>query len=113
LSKTFKIKRGDTLPQMRSTISTSEGVTDLTNVASVSLFFKRLSVVLERAGVVEAPATSGVISYTFVPGDWAEGEFATGRYRLEFELTYTGGSILTAPTSGFVTLVVESDLDDA
>ena len=39
------------------------------------------------------------------------GTLAEGRYYLEFELTALGGKVSTAPTIGYATLIVESDID--
>lgn len=42
---------------------------------------------------------------------WAAGQTDTaGRYNTEFEFTLTGGRPLTAPTDGYVLVIIEPDL---
>ncbi len=114
MSTTFTIKRGDTVPSMVATISsTVDSVTtvvDLTLATEVLAFFDSSGVILERACVVDANPLLGKVSYTFVDADWATGQFAVGSYKLEFQVTFSDGSILSVPTSGYLKLTVKPDL---
>ena len=116
MATTFTIKRGDTVPSMVATLSsTVDEVTsavDLTTASAVVAFFEDSALaILERACTV-VTAASGIVSYTFLDTDWETGNFAVGSYKLEFQITFASGAILSVPTSGYCKLVVKPDLDD-
>ena len=113
MSGIFTIKRGDTRPVLRLELTSAAAPIDLTSATSVQIFFKQpATAALERAGVIDTPASAGVVTYTFVDADWATGGFALGKGRLEVEVTLTSGDILTVPTSGYGEFEVVSDLGD-
>lgn len=113
MSGTFIIKRGDTRPVLRLELTSAAAPIDLTTAAAVKIFFKQpTGESLERTGVIEAPATDGVVTYTFVAGDWIAGQFGIGNGRLEVEVTLAAGDILTVPTFGHGAFNVISDLGD-
>lgn len=110
MSVDFTIKRGDTIPTLTASLKDETGAAvDLTGAAVVLNARSSQGVVRTRACVIAAPATSGVVSYTFVAGDWAS-DFLAGRYQLEFEVTFAGGAKLTVPTDGYKLMVVVADL---
>lgn len=116
MSTTFTIKRGDTIPSMVATLSsTVDGVTaavDLTTATEVMAFFEDATLtVLERECTV-VTAASGIVSYTFLAADWNTGNFAVGTYKLEFQVTFAVGEILTVPTTGYCKFIVKQDLED-
>lgn len=113
MSDSFTIKRGDTRPILRLELATASAPLDLTNATSVSILFKQSGAVqLERAGVIDDPATAGVVTYTFVDADWDAGQFVLGMGKLEVEVTLSGGYILTVPTVGYGSFRVTPDLGD-
>lgn len=64
--------------------------------------------VLDRNGVVDSPATAGIVSLTLVAGDYGAGKLEAGKsYRVEIE-TLPGP--LTHPDTTYETLVVLQDL---
>lgn len=111
----FYLRRGDTLPALLATVRNVSGtVVDLTSVTGVVMrmipqtggdsIAKTMSIV--------APATNGQVTYQWVTGDWSGPDALTDGtiYNLEFELTYSGGNILTIPTRGFKTLEITHDI---
>lgn len=113
MSGTFIIKRGDTRPVLRLELTSAAAPIDLTTATSVQIFFKQAAAeAIERAGVIESPATAGVVTYTFVDADWASGGFAIGKGSLEVEVTLAAGDVLTVPTKGYGDFIVTTDLGD-
>lgn len=109
----FRIKRGDTLPALTTTLKDAAGAPiDLTNVTTVTLLAQKNTggTALSRACVKESPQTSGKVTYTFVTADWNAGGFTVGRYNIEWELVYSTGAKLTIPTDGYLVLQVGQDL---
>ena len=110
------IKRGDTLPTLTATLSGPPGsVTgvapplNLTSVTSGKLIMHRAGVTLERALVLLAPLTDGMVEYSFLDADWDD--IVAGVYKVEFELTYNDNKIRTVPTDDYCQIVVTEDLD--
>lgn len=124
MSTTFKIKKGDTLPILDATLSDADGVViDLSSATEVlAQFTRRLDgdgaivtgeTMVERDATIEAPATGGRVTYQFdITDDWtAPGDLDAGTYDLEFQVTFSGGDVLTVPTVRYLTLVIYEDLD--
>jgi len=101
----FRLKQGDRLPKLRAALTDSNGAAlDLTGATVAFRFRARGGALLTLAGVasVVAPATSGVVEFS-----WGAGDSATpGVYESEWVLTYAG-SAQTVPTSGYLVVVVE------
>lgn len=110
MSSTFSIKRGDTLPVLRATITLNGEALDVTG-STVEFYFDRDGVTLTRSATLVTPA-SGIVEYAFVSGDWAPGAFDVGRYLFEAQITFSGGDILTVPTSGQLSVRVTQDISD-
>lgn len=108
----FTIKRGDTLPTLSVTIKLNGVAVDLTNVSTATMLFKRATTVLSRYAEISPTPADGVAFYNFVADDWtAVGDsFSVGKYSMEIELTFDDNTILTSPSSGYASLVVEQDL---
>lgn len=53
---------------------------------------------------IDGDPTQGVVQY------WYDGTIVPGTYDLEVEVTSPAGSIITSPTEGYNTLLVEPDL---
>lgn len=103
----FTIKAGDRLPKLRMALTDGEGAAlDLTDVTTVT-FRLRLQrggslVALAGSAAVVAPATGGVVEYS-----WGAGDTATpGEYFGEWVLTYAGPVTRTVPAPGYVTVEV-------
>jgi len=112
MSTTFTIKRGDTLPLMRCTLTQDASPIDLTTATAVEVYFSSATEVFTRSATVAADPTTGVVTYAFQDSDWLAGQFAVGGYKVEIQVTFTDGTILSIPTSGYGKLVVKPDLSD-
>jgi hypothetical protein len=102
----FVIKAGDRLPKLRMTLA----ALDLTSVTGVTFRLRAQRggalVTLTGTAAVVAPATSGVVEYS-----WGAGDTATpGDYFGEWVLTYAGPVTRTVPAPGFVTVTVAAVL---
>lgn len=107
----FTIRRGDTLPVLTATLSATGGsALDLTG-ATVEMHLSRAGVTHDRACAIASNPATGVVTYSFAAADWTGASaLVAGTYRIEFEITFTGGAVLTVPTTGHYELVVEEDL---
>lgn len=103
----FRIKRGDTLPALLLAIKDRNGAAvDLSDCESATLRIGIAGTVLERAATIKDPQTDGRVSYDFLAEDWED--IPRGRFVAEVRLTFTGGSVLTAPTTGGFIVDVEA-----
>lgn len=112
----FKIKNGDTRPiyivALKDEVDTDdEGPLKLEDVEEVFFIMRKKDTseapaVRNEADIVDAP--TGVVSYTWQPGDTDE----VGVYDVEFELHYKDGGIETVPNDGYFAAEVTDDLDD-
>jgi hypothetical protein len=64
---------------------------------------------VDRNGVIEDPATDGVVSLALEAGDYAAGKLEPGVYRVEIEIE---PGPLTHPDDGYETLTVVADLEE-
>ena len=104
---TVYVKQNDTLPSINATIKDDNStVIDLTG-ATVKFFMNDSTGTNKVDGTGElVVAASGTVKY-----DWVTGDLDTvGIYSAEFQITFIGGTILTAPSSGYITIVVGDDL---
>ena len=108
----FYMKRGDTLPVLRYNVIVANEAVDLTSVTAAKFRFTSGTTTVERTGTVASPATSGVVTYTFVSGDWSAA-FTTGKYSVELMLTFATGIIQTYPTRSYDALFIAQDNEPA
>lgn len=111
----FKIKRNDTLPVLQIAVKGRGDLNqkidyDLSTVTSVTFSMKddcnNLKVYDQTAVVV--CASGGTLQYTWQSGDTDE----AGKYLGEFELTFSGGSILSLPQQGGIQIEVSADINN-
>lgn len=106
---TFHIKRGDTLPLLRRTLTVDGDAVDL-SAATVNFL---LSSTRDGPGAVGAgscsvvDATAGIVQYAWGAADTA----VAGTFYAEFE-TIIGGKRLTAPNTGYIRIEIYQDLGD-
>jgi len=108
----FNIKQHDTLPILSANLKNANGsAINLTTVSSVRFFMFDQNTRTEKvnAAATIVVASTGGVSYTWVAGDTD----TISRYYAEFELTYSGGGILTVPTVGHINIQVFNDLGSA
>ena len=108
MSEVFYIKQNDTSPAIGGTCKDADGNAVTVTSATVAFHMRDAvtgAVVVDAAGsVVSGPA--GTIQY-----EWDAADTATaGRYKAEFEVTYSDGKIETFPNSGYVTVIIGDDI---
>ena len=104
----FKIKQNDTSPSLEATLSDANLVPVNISAATVMLHMKAIGgdVVLDEQMTI-TDAENGVVQY-----DWQVGDTSTvGTYYVEFEVTYSDGSIETFPNTGNLSLVITRELN--
>jgi hypothetical protein len=104
---TFRIKRGDLLPEIEGTCEDDDGPVDLTNATSVRFLMgvngSSTNKVAAAATFVSKP--DGTVKYT-----WAGTDTDTvGPYDGEFEVTWPGSKPETFPNRGFIKIDVFQD----
>jgi len=104
----FVIKKGDLLPKIRIALTNTAGTAlDLTGAtAEFRMRLREGAIKVDDAVMsVVAPATGGIVEYT-----WAGTDTDTvGVYDSEVILTYVNGT-QTIPSAGFVTVIVAPTL---
>lgn len=101
----FTIRKDDTLPLIEATLQDADGVTvDLSGATVKFQMRARGSATskVDSAATVVAPATSGVVRYTFVAADTD----TAGRYVGSFEVTFSAGVIETFPNNADIDVLV-------
>jgi len=104
----FKIKQNDTSPSLEATLSDANLVPVNISAATVMLHMKAIGgdVVLDEQMTI-TDVQNGVVQY-----DWQVGDTSTvGTYYVEFEVTYSDGSIETFPNTGNLSLVITRELN--
>jgi hypothetical protein len=98
------MKRGDTAPALRATLTDDGTPIDLTP-ATVKVIGKRNGV-----AVFSRPATSknssGVATMTWQTADTA----LPGLIAIEFELTWPDSTVQTLPANGYLSVLIDQDL---
>lgn len=106
--QTFQIKRGDTGPGIRYALQPSDvSLSGATVRFQMQTATKRETVIDQPASIVTAQPP--VVEYAWQPGDTA----SAGRYEAEFRVEYTDGTVETFPNSGFISVHVNVDVQDA
>lgn len=112
--KPFKIKTGDTLPPLRLLLQELNeagrvvGVADLANAASVAFNMKDAmgNLVIDHGDVEILDDTTGDVQYNWEVVD----TLTPGKYRGEFEVTFTDGGIKTYPNDQEIPIVMRAAL---
>lgn len=104
----FAIKQNDTSPSLLATLKDFSGNAINLTGASVRFHMKGLEgTVKVDAEMTIQNATLGVVRY-----DWQAGDTDTvGTYYIEFEVTYSDGSIETFPNNGNQSVKVVRELN--
>jgi len=102
------VKQNDTKPDILATILDDDG--DVINLTDATVAFHMNTSVgvskVESAGKLVV-ASEGTVKY-----EWAVGDLDTvGTYTAEFQITFSDASVLTAPNSGYMTIVVIAELN--
>lgn len=109
MTTTFYIKEDDTAPTLQATLKNPDGSAVDLSASSVDIRVAGArggpNVVNEDVTVAEP--SEGVIQYTFSDDDLDD----SGRYRVEFEVTYGTGNVETYPNKGYHTLLVGRNME--
>ena len=104
----FRIKQNDTSPSIQATL-TDANLVPINLIGATVMFHMKAtggSIVVDREMTI-TNEEGGVVQY-----DWQSGDTDTaGTYLVEFEVTYTDGSIETFPNTGSLIVVVTPELN--
>lgn len=104
---TFRVKRGDLLPEIQGTCLDDNGPVDLTNASSVRFLMgvagSSTNKVAAAAAFVDRP--NGIVKYTWTGTDTD----TVAEYDGEFEVTWPGTKPETFPNRGFIKVSVYQD----
>jgi uncharacterized protein YfaS (alpha-2-macroglobulin family) len=104
----FFIKQNDTSPALLATLKDFSGVAINVTGAAIRLHMKDLSgtIKIDQAMTI-TNATLGLVRY-----DWQVGDTDTvGTYYVEFQVTYSDGSVETFPNNGNKVVSVVKELN--
>lgn len=100
----MRIKRGDTAPALRATLTDNGTPIDLT-AAAVKVIGKRNDVaVFNRAATTKT--SQGIVTMNWQAGDTA----LPGLLSIEIELTWPDATVQTLPGSGYLGVLIDPDL---
>ena len=100
----MRLKRGDTAPALRATLTDNGTPIDLTP-ATVKVIGKRNGVaVFSRAATTKT--NQGVATMNWQAGDTA----LPGLISIEFELTWPDSTVQTLPPAGYLQVLIDPDL---
>lgn len=100
----MRIKRGDTAPPLRGTVTDGGIPVDLT-AATVTVIGKRNNVpVFSRAATTKTD--QGVVTMVWGPTDTA----VAGLISVEIQTTWPDGTVMTFPPAGYLNVMVDPDL---
>jgi len=106
---TFYIKEDDTVPILQATLKNPDGSNVDLNGSEVDIRVTEArggSNIVNDSVLVYNPS-DGAIRYDFSNTDTSN----CGRYRVEFEVTYGGGSVETYPNKGYHTLMIGRNME--
>ena len=100
----FTIKKGDTRPIIKATLSDASGALNLTGTTVKLVLRNASSGVIARRTCTLDDAALGKVSYAWIatPTDVA----TEASYYASFEVTYADTSLLSVPSSGYFTIDV-------
>lgn len=101
------IKAGDTGIEFTATLKRGGDAVDLTSATIKFLLRNRATAAAFSAAATIVSAESGTVRY--VPG--AGFPTTPGTYSQEWEVTFPDTSVLTFPSAGYNTLVIDDDLN--
>lgn len=104
----FLLKRGDTSPAILGSLVGGDGSAVSITGASVRFHMARDAngeVVVDAAAAV-VDAAAGQVRYDWQPAD----TMTAGRFRAEFEVTYSDGTVETFPNDGDLQILIRDDL---
>lgn len=100
----MRLKRGDTTPPLRATVTDNGTPVDLTPATIKVIGTRNGTVVFSRAATTKT--NLGVVTMTWGPTDTA----LPGLISVEFELTWPDNTIQSVPPAGYLSVLVDPDL---
>jgi hypothetical protein len=104
-----RIRRGDTLPPLRATLTGQDGAAINLENSTVELHLARAGRVVVREAVILDEA-KGIVRYEWSADDWEGEGLSVGSWHLEWQVSLDTGDVITAPPTGHDVLEVEEDL---
>lgn len=106
---TFYIKENDTAPTIQATLKNPDGsAVDLAGASvDIRIAKARGGANVQNGSANVQDAQGGVVNYTLTSNDTDD----TGRYRVEFEVTYGDGKVETYPNKGYHTMLVSRNAE--
>jgi hypothetical protein len=105
----FLIRENDTLPKIRATLTDPDGIIDLTGATirfHMNVTKGGTPKVNALADVVGDPML-GVVEYAWIATDTD----SPGDYFAEWEITFSGGDILSIPNDSYIDIQILPDLE--
>lgn len=109
---TFEMVKNDLKPSILATLKYEDGtVVDLTGCTVKFHLKKGDTLLFNKAAVVVAPATSGVVRYDWATGDTTVTLDADGYARCsgDFEITFSDTKKMTFPTKGDLEIIFRDE----
>ena len=104
----FTIKQNDTSPSLRASLTDSNLAPIILTGSTVKVHMKSLTGVVKLdSPMTITDAVNGVVQYNWVTGDTD----TVGTYYVEFQVTYSDGSVETFPNSGNRVISVVKELN--
>lgn len=102
------VKQNDTKPDVKAIILDDDDEVISLSGATAKFFMKNSGGTLKVDGTATiTDAAAGAVKY-----EWATGDLDTvGTYTAEFQITFSDTTILTAPSKGYMTIVVSAELN--
>ena len=104
------MKKGDTLPALVVTITKTDGTAlDLTDSTAKFVMVDSAGVEIIDEAMTVTDAENGIVQY-----EWQAGDTDTaGEFRGEVKVTYSDGTLITAPAVDYIPINIDEDLDVA
>ena len=105
---TIYVKQNDTKPDVLATALDYNDDAIPLNGATIKFFMNRLDGTNKVDGTASiVVAEDGTMNYV-----WQTGDLDTvGKYNAEFQITFPDTTILTAPSKGYITIIVVTELN--
>ena len=104
----FYIKQDDTTPSLRADLKNGSGdPVDLIGT-SVRVHMRAIGATVAKidAAMVVVSEPGGTVQYNWIAGDTS----ATGSYQVEFEVTYSDGTVETFPNDSYIRVEILEDI---
>jgi hypothetical protein len=103
---TFQIKTGDTAPSITATLTADSVAVDITSSTVRFHMVNSADEIKVDAAADIVLGTAGTVRY-----DWVAADTDTaGRFKAEWEVTFSDGTIRTFPTPGYTNIRIVGDI---